>query len=332
MLEQTPEQLHQRRAAVQPPRDEHRQRRDVASARDSRRRQVQRILIIILVLNLAVAAAKVFFGMATGSLAITADGFHSLLDGASNVVALVGIIVAARPPDPNHPYGHHHYETLTSLGIAALMLLTLYGIIQGAWARLGSGQAPEVSAASFAIMLVTLAVNLGVTTWERREGRRLGSNLLVADARHTLSDVFVSLSVLASLALVALGIPAADAAVSLLIAGAIAWAAWSIVRDASHVLTDATTVDTERLENAVLSVEGVRGTHNIRSRDGEGQIWVDLHIQVDPTLDVERAHEIASTVAARVEQELDDPADVTVHVEPADARHLRSVRGHNPGR
>jgi cation diffusion facilitator family transporter len=298
----------------------------------ARQRRVRAILVIVLLLNVLVAAAKIAFGMFSGSLAITADGFHSLLDGAANVVALIGIAAAARPPDPNHPYGHHHYETLTSLGIAGLMLLTLFGIVQGAWARYTSGATPEVGAASFVIMLATLAINIGITWWERREGRKLGSSLLIADARHTLSDVLVSSAVIASLVLVALGFTAADVVVSLVIAGAIAWGAWSIVRDASLVLTDATTIDTSRIEHAVLSVDGVQGTHNIRSRDGEGQVWVDLHIQVDPHMDVERAHTIASRVAERVEAELDDPADVTVHVEPADARHLRAVRGYEPGR
>lgn len=299
---------------------------------DGRQRRVRNVLLIVLLLNLAVAGAKIIFGQISGSLAITADGFHSLLDGAANVIALVGIFIASRPPDPNHPYGHRRYETLTSLGIAALMLLTIFGIIQGAWSRYSSGSTPDVTTASFVVMLATLVVNLAVTAWERHEGRRLGSSLLLADARHTLSDVFVSLSVIASLVLVAFGITSADVLVALVISGAIAWGAWAIVRDASLVLTDATTIDTGRIEQVVLAVDGVRGTHNIRSRTGEGQVWVDLHIQVDPTLDVERAHGIASRVAAQVEAELDDPADVTVHVEPANARHLRDVRGYDPGR
>lgn len=308
---------------------------DASSARlgdAPRRRRVRMVLAVVLVLNLIVAVAKIAFGLAIGSLAISADGFHSLLDGAANVVALVGIAVAARPPDPNHPYGHHHYETLTSLGIAALMLFTVFEIVQGAWDRFTSDSVPTITAASFAIMLGTLSVNLGVTFWERREGRRLGSALLIADAKHTSSDVLVSCSVIVSLVLVSFGVTRADAAISLVIAGAICWGAWAIVRDATLVLTDATSVETTRIEDAALSVDGVRGTHNIRSRDGEGRVWVDLHIQVDPSMTVDRAHDIASKVAKSVEAEVGDPADVTVHVEPADAGHLREVRGYDPGR
>lgn len=302
-----------------------------APAGAQRQRAVRFVLVAVLVLNLAVAAAKIAFGALIGSLAMTADGFHSLLDALGNVVGLLGFTIAARPPDPNHPYGHYRYETLTSLGIAGLMLLALFGLVQGAWGRLSGGGAPDVTVLSFAVMLVTLSVNLFVTVWEGRAGRRLSSSLLLADAKHTTSDILVSLSVIVSLVLVELGYEWADAGVTLLIAAAIAWGAWLIVREASLVLTDATTVQAGDIARTVLSVDGVAGTHNIRSRNADGRVWVDLHIQVDPAMRVDRAHDIASEVAQRVEDDLGDPADVTVHVEPAIEPHLRDRRGYEPG-
>lgn len=311
-------------------------RRDAAPAQPGlepgaqRQSQVRRVLAVVLILNLAVAAAKITLGLLIGSLAITADGFHSVMDGLGNVVALVGIAIASRPPDPNHAYGHHRYETLTSLAVAGLMLLALFGLVQGAWSRFQSGNVPEVSALAFAVMSITLCINLAVTLWERREARRLSSSLLLADARHTTSDILVSISVIGSLVAVSFGFGWADAGVSLLIAAAIAWGAWSIVRDASHVLSDATAGEVADIAEAVTSVPGVRGTHNIRSRGGEGRVWVDLHIQVDPAMRVDAAHDIASAVAQRVEAQFGEPADVTVHVEPADDRHLRDERGYDP--
>jgi cation diffusion facilitator family transporter len=179
-------------------------------------------------------------------------------------------------------------------------------------------------------MGATLSVNVFVTLWERREARRLSSTLLMADARHTTSDILVSLSVVASLIAVELGFSWADAGVTLAIAVAIAWGAWSIVRDASLVLTDAAVAEADAIANVVRAVPGVRGTHNIRTRGAEGYVWVDLHVQVDPGLPVTDAHEIASAVARRVEAEIGDPADVTVHIEPADEQHLRDQRGHDP--
>ncbi len=297
-----------------------------------RTRAIQRMLVAVLLLNLAVALAKLFYGLMSNSLSMTADGLNSLMDGASNVIGLFAIAVAARPPDPNHPYGHRRFETLTSLGIAMFMLLALEQILRDTWTHWQTGAQPEVTTISFAIMIGTLIVNIGVTTWERRAGKRLRSSILLADAKHTGSDALVSLSVIAGLIVTRIGYPQADLIIALVVAAVIAWGAWSIIRDAALTLSDVAAAPASEIERAARSVPGVEGVHNIRTRDGEGVIWVDLHIQVDPDLRVDRAHDIASAVAARVEQELNAPADVTVHVEPADMAHLRPERGHNPWR
>jgi cation diffusion facilitator family transporter len=295
-----------------------------------RTRDIQRVLAGVLVLNVVVAAAKLGYGLYTNSLSMTADGLNSLLDGASNVVGLIGLAVAARPPDPNHPYGHRRFETLTSLAIALFMLLTLFEIVQGSIDRLRHDVTPEVTAISFVVMFSTLVVNIGVTTWERRAAARLSSSILLADARHTGSDVFVTLSVIVGLIAVGLGLTWADVALALVVAAVIAWGAWQIVRQAALSLSDEAAASTEQIEQAARSVAGVRGIHNIRTRGGEGIIWVDLHIQVDPAMHVDQAHDIASDVAARIEAELGETADVTVHIEPADPTHLRPERGYNP--
>ncbi len=297
-----------------------------------RTRAIQRVLVAVLVLNLAVALAKLFYGLLSNSLSMTADGLNSLMDGASNVIGLFAIAVAARPPDPNHPYGHRRFETLTSLGIAMFMLLALEQILRDTWTHWQTGARPEVTTISFAIMIGTLIVNIIVTTWERRAGKRLRSSILTADARHTGSDALVSISVIAGLIVTRLGYPQADLVIALVVAAVIAWGAWTIIRDAALTLSDVAAAPASEIERAARSVPGVEGVHNIRTRDGEGVVWVDLHIQVDPELRVDRAHDIASAVAAKVEQELNAPADVTVHVEPADMAHLRPERGHTPWR
>jgi cation diffusion facilitator family transporter len=303
---------------------------NAGNARTQRTRGIQRVLMGVLLLNVAVAAAKLGYGLYTHSLSMTADGLNSLLDGASNVVGLIGLAVAARPPDPNHPYGHRRFETLTSLAIALFMLLALFEIVQGSIERLRHDVTPEVTAISFVVMFGTLIVNIGVTTWERRAANRLSSSILLADARHTGSDVFVTLSVISGLIAVRLGLTWADIALALVVAAVIAWGAWQIVREAALSLSDEAVASTERIEQAARSVAGVRGIHNIRTRGGEGLIWVDLHIQVDPNMPVDRAHDISSQVATRIEAEIGTPADVTVHIEPADPNHLRPERGYNP--
>lgn len=295
-----------------------------------RTRVIRRTLLGVLGLNLAVALAKIGYGLFSNSVSMTADGINSLMDASSNVVGLIAVAVAARPPDPNHPYGHRRFETLTSLGIAVFMILALNEILQTAWEHWRGGTHPEVTTASFAVMFGTLAVNIVVVTWERRVGRRLNSSLLIADARHTQTDIVVTLSVILGLVLTRLGYPRADLVIALFVAAVIAWGAWSIIRDAALTLSDVAVVSADDVDQAARDVPGVRGVHNIRSRGGEGAVWIDMHIQVDPSLSVDRAHEIASAVAEQVEQKVGRPADVTVHVEPAHPEHLRSQRGHHP--
>ena len=305
-------------------------RREGQWGRD-RTRALRRTLSVILLLNLIVALAKLGYGIASNSLAMSADGVNSLMDAAANLFALFAIALAARPPDPNHLYGHRRFETLTSLVIAIFMILALEEILQNAWHHWRTGDRPTVTLISFAVMLTTLAVNVGVTLWERRAARRLHSSILLADSRHTQSDVFVTLSVIAGLVATHFGYPTADLVIALLVAAVIAWGAWEIIHEAAMTLSDVAAVPTLDIAQAARSVAGVRGVHNIRSRGGEGMVWVDMHIQVDPNLRVGRAHEIASEVAARVEQQIGEPADVTVHVEPAEPEHLGPMRGYHPG-
>ncbi len=298
--------------------------------RAKRTSQIKQILISILGLNFLVAGGKIAVGLSSNSLSMTADGIHSLMDGASNLVGLVGIAAASRPPDPNHPYGHRRFETITSLGIALFLLLALQQILQGAWSRWQSGDSPEIGPIAFVVMIVALGISITVTLWERRAGKRLNSSILLADARHTASDVMISISVLLGLVLIQLGYPSADLFLALVIAGAIAWAAWQIIRDAALSLSDVAVHSADDIDRAARHVEGVQGVHNIRTRGGEGMTWVDMHIQVDPGMAVDEAHEISSSVAAKVEQEVGEPADVTVHIEPATDEHLRPRRNYHP--
>jgi cation diffusion facilitator family transporter len=304
-------------------------RRATASQRSrqttaTRNTSIRRILGIVLALNVLVASAKLGYGFISGSVAMTADGFHSFLDGFANVIGLVGIAVASRPPDREHHFGHGRYETLASMAIGALMAVGVIEIVRTAVARWQSGIAPEVTSASFAVMVGTMAINSGVTLWERRAARRLQSELLAADARHTGSDVLVSAAVIVGLLGERAGLHGADAAVSLAVAGMIAWAAWGILREASLVLTDAATgVEPAALLTAILATPGAVTAHNLRVRSSGGQNWVEVHVTVAPDLTVKQAHEVATGVEEAIRSQIGHETRVIVHIEPAEPPHTR---------
>ena len=154
-------------------------------------------------------AAKAAWGLISGSTAMFADGIHSLTDASSNVVALVAMAAASKPLDESHPYGHQKYESFASAIIGVMLLLAAWrvGSAVGAtpsstYAKNGTLPKVEVTAVSFVVMLTTLAINIFVVWFETRRGNELDSDVLQSDAKHTLSDIWVTLGVIVSLVLV----------------------------------------------------------------------------------------------------------------------------------
>lgn len=288
------------------------------SPHGERIREIKRVLWIILGLNIAVALAKLFWGIFSGSAAMTADGFHSLFDGTSNVVGIIGMTFAARPADEDHPYGHSKYETYSAVVIAAMLLFAAYSIGSEAVNRLmGNGNPPQVSVMSFVIMFGTLIVNFFVTTYERRVGKRLNSEILIADASHTGSDILVSIGVIISLILVKFfHLMMADAIVSLFIACAIVYTAWGVFKQANATLSDSSRIPEEGLEACIRSVPGILDIHHVRTRGTESEVYVDLHIMVDPDITVKDGHRIAHEVEECIKSKYPQAIDVIVHVEP----------------
>jgi cation diffusion facilitator family transporter len=286
------------------------------SAAGLRYAEVTSVLLRVLVLNLSVAVAKIAFGWWSGAVSILSDGFHSLTDSASNVVALVGIQLARQPADAAHPYGHRKFETLASAAIFVFLLLVLVEVLRTAVRQLLAGGAPQVNALSFAVMGVTLAVNLAVVWYESRAARRLNSELLLADATHTRSDVFTSIAVIGALAGVALGWPVLDGLAALVVAGFIGHAGFQIARSVADILADRIVMDEGLLRQVVLAVPGVLGCHHIRTRGTTDHIFLDMHIWMRPDMPLFEAHELSHIVKDRLMDQFPAVQDVIIHIEP----------------
>jgi cation diffusion facilitator family transporter len=281
-----------------------------------RRDRIARVLWAILWANVIVACAKLFYGWRSGAIALSADGVHSLLDASSNVIGLVGIAVARRPPDANHPYGHRKYETFAALGIVAMMLFGCREILSAALDRLHHPRVPEVSWVGFVLIAMTIAVNVGVVLVESREGRRLQSELLISDATHTGSDVVASLLVLVSFVMLRLGWAWADVAIAPVIVVLIAAAGFRLVRGTLSTLSDERRIDPEPVERVALEEPGVLEAHNVRSRGPDDDIHLDLHILVAPQTELAEAHALGHRVERRLRNRWPGVTDVVVHVEP----------------
>jgi len=279
--------------------------------------QIQKVLIIVLILNWLVAVAKMVYGYISKSGSMTADGFHSLADGTSNIIGLIGIYFCSQPKDEDHPYGHKKYETLFAMGIAAMLIFVAIKLATQGLARLHNPVTPEVDMGSFIVMLITIAVNVTVMIYEYRCGKRLGSDILVVDSMHTRADIFTSISVVAALIGVKLGYPIVDPIVTLLISCFIAYSAFQIIKEESGVLCDAVAIsETKKIEDVVLAIEGVKHCHKIRTHGRMDDVHLDLHVQVDDNMTMKDSHILNHIIQAKVKIAFPQISEVLVHLEP----------------
>lgn len=288
-------------------------------ANRSYQRGVQRVLLLTLGLNLAVVAGKLAAGIIAGSLSVISDAIHSSVDSLNNIVGLVVTRYASAEPDENHPYGHAKFETLAAFVIAGFLFVTCYQIGLSAFGRIIDPPAkhPEISWLTLGVMVVTIVTNVIVTLYEHREGKRLRSDFLIADAIHTRSDVAVSCAILVGLFLIRQGYYWLDPLLSLGVAVFIAWSGYQIFKSTVPVLVDEAPVPPSRISEISVAVPGVHSVHDIRSRSHGGEIYIEMHMHVDPRIEPDHhaTHAVTEEVEARLREAL-GPVTATIHVEP----------------
>ena len=289
---------------------------DRARVLNDRHQRVVHVLRRVLVLNLIVSIAKIALGYWSGAVSILSDGFHSLTDAASNVVALVGFGAAQRPADENHPYGHRKYETMASVGILLFMLLVLLEVARNAFGHLRTPRTPTIVPAGFATMLVTLGINVLVVRYESSASRELRSEILSADAKHTQSDVWTTIAVLIALAGVWIGYPMLDPLAGLIVSVFIGHAGWQIAREASGVLSDEIVLDEHDIRPVVEGVPGVIGCEKIRTRGAPDNVFLDLHLWIDGHTPLQDAHQISHVVKDQLMTRFPQIVDAVIHIEP----------------
>jgi cation diffusion facilitator family transporter len=277
-------------------------------------RRIRWVLVVTMLLNFGATAIKLTAGIATGALSVVADGLDSLFDGISNLAGLVGLNLATKPPDADHPYGHRKFETIAALSIAFLLFLTSWQLLQTAWERWQSDAVPEITIWTAAALLVSMLIQAGTSIYELRQGRRLKSEVLVADALHTRASILISLSVLGGLVLVSLGYTKADPLLAAFVAVMIAKIGVDILRETLPVLVDRAAFDPRQIADVVDEVGGIESFHRVRSRGAAGSAAIDLHLRVSPDKTVREANAIADEVRRRL-MAVEGVSDVTIHIE-----------------
>lgn len=275
---------------------------------------IRRVLIVTMLLNFASTLIKLVTGLTTGALSVVADALDTLFDGLSNIVGLFGIYAASKPPDVSHPYGHRKFETIAALSIAFLLFLTSWHLLQTAWHRWRVEAAPSITIWTGLAMVIAMLLQAATSFYELRQGRRLNSELLIADALHTRASIWVSFSVLGGLGLIRLGFPGADPLLAAFVALMIAKIGIDIIRENLPVLVDQAAIEPGHIAAVVEEIAGIESFHRVRSRGAASSAAIDLHIRVSPEKTVQEANAIADEVRRRL-LTFQGVTDVTVHIE-----------------
>jgi cation diffusion facilitator family transporter len=275
------------------------------------------VLWIIMFLNFLVAGFKIIIGTISNSGSIIADGYHSLSDGSGNIVGIVGLSIAGRPIDNNHPYGHKKFETISSMIIGFLLFAVGSKVAYNSVVNIIHPKTPDISYLSFIIMICTLVVNIFVVKYEYSRGMKLSSDVLVSDSKHTKSDILITCGVILTMILLKFGFPPViDGIVSMVIAIFIYKASFEIFLEASHTLTDAAILNSDEISSVALSCEGVKACHKIRSRGRKDEIYIDLHVLVASDMQVCVAHVLQHEIENSLKTKFGNHVSAIIHVEP----------------
>ena len=286
--------------------------------KDKNYKKIQYILFVILILNIIVAVSKIVMGNISKSSAMSADGFASLADGLSNVIAIVGVYLASKPEDEDHQYGHGKIEIITGLIIGLFLLYAGFNVVMEAIGKIKNPVDINISPLSLLVMLFTLVINIIVAYYEYKKGNELNSPILIADSLHTKSDIFVTVGVIIALILIRLGMPyILDPVASFVVSLMIFYAAYNVFKENINILIDVKIVDDKEVKNLVMTeYPCVKEMHKIRSRGTKNNVFMDMHIQVDSKMTVEESHRLMHNIERTIQKNIEENANVIIHIEP----------------
>jgi len=281
-------------------------------------RQIKSITYIGMAMNIALSVIKIAIGLFAASLALVADGIHSLSDVATDVAVLLGLRLGSKKPDQSHPYGHGRAETF-SAGLVALILIVVGGTMVY-YATLAIAR-DEMTTPCLGV-LVAAVISIAAKEWLYKATQKVAiqshSPALYANAWHHRSDALSSVAVVAGYISLKFGFGHGDQVAAIAVGLMIVWVGVRVISDALRELAEAA-VDPDTIEdikNIINSDVSIRHWHKLRTRTVGREVFLDLHILVDPDLKITDAHEIAERLEKTLHEQITRPINITVHIEP----------------
>lgn len=291
----------------------------------SRHKEIQKVLLITLILNIIVASIKFIVGHQYNFLSLTSSGLESFFDGSSNILGLMAMQFAARPADKDHQYGHQKYETLGSLIISFLVIFSAFQIGRDVY-QLTSGQTTHARFGIIPVIsiLTSMAVSYFVSWYESKKGRELKSKLLESDAGHTFGDFVISFGVLISIVCSYFHWAWPDILVGGIVTIYLFFLGVKIMKRNLPELMDATPSFAHEILQHIGMMPEVIDIHKFRARGNEQILYLDFHILLEETLPLNKAHKITHVLEDQIREFLKDrvdKVDIVIHVEPFEENH-----------
>ncbi len=266
--------------------------------------------------NALLATFKLSVGLLYNSIALVSDGVHSLSDVVTSVIGYLGMRVASKPPDREHPFGHSRFEPLVAFLIGEVLLIVAYEIGKDSMEKLIHGEHIHVNGLMLGVTVLSIISMEVMFRYSLRVGRKLNSQILVADAYHHRGDSLSSVAVLVGLTLQRVGFSRGDALAGLAVALMLVKLSIGIILENVAYLTGKAPPSEvcDRIKECALSVPNVVGVHDLRAHYIGPKLHVELHIEVPPDLSLKEAHDTSEEVKRRIE-ELPEVERVFVHVD-----------------
>ena len=283
--------------------------------------EIRRLTLIGGVLDLFLGFVKVLVGYIGNSQALIADGIHSLSDLITDILVLVATKQSAQAADEGHPYGHDRIQTLVSLALAGSLGIIAIVIAWDAVIRIVSPESLlQPGFWPLAVAAISVVSKEGYFQYVVRHPSAATSRMLYANAWHSRSDALSSLAVIVGVGGVLAGFAWADAFAAIVVAGLLLVVAYRIGREGAEELIDsaASPVLNANMRKTILSIEGVRDSHELRTRRMADKVLADVHIRVDPLISVSEGHRIGDEVMDTLKTRFPEVGDVVVHIDPED--------------
>jgi len=278
--------------------------------------EIYRSVWISIIGNVLLALIKLLVGFRYSSIAMISDGVHSLSDVITSVAGYFGIKVASKPPDKDHPFGHSRFEPLVAFLIGELLLVVAYEIGKDSLLRLLHGETVEVNEIMLGVVTISILAKEAMFRYSVYVGRKLNSQILIADAYHHRSDVLSSVAVLIGLGLQRFGFSRGDAFAGLIVSIFLVKVSLEIILENVGYLTGrAPPFEVcEEIKRRALNVPNVLGIHDLRAHYVGNKLHVELHLEVPSELSLKEAHDVSEEVKRRIE-EIPEVDRVFVHVD-----------------